>query len=147
LPRFGRVRLIPNHFNQVFLFWKIPFQTPSRKNEFIRHNGDVPIPISRSALASGTIGINAGLHIRTVIADEDNKRALAPARVGKSVDFSIHTFQRAFHPKLQMSLFNDAMQTLNDWNGKCCAKASPYRGRPSATSFSRSSSRYSCMIR
>jgi hypothetical protein len=31
---------------------------------------------------------------RTVIADEGNKRTLAPARAGKRVDFSIDTFQR-----------------------------------------------------
>jgi hypothetical protein len=59
-----------------------------------------------------------------------------PAHVGKRVDFSIH----AFHRKV-------AHANAPRLNGKALRQSQSYRGRPSATSFSRSSSRYSCTIR
>jgi hypothetical protein len=52
------------------------------------------------------------------------------------VDFSIH----AFHRKV-------AHANAPRLNGKALRQSQSYRGRPSATSFSRSSSRYSCTIR
>jgi hypothetical protein len=53
----------------------------------------VPMPISRRTWAFRHYPVNARLHIRTVIANEDDERALWPAHVGKRVAFAVHTFE------------------------------------------------------
>jgi hypothetical protein len=63
--------------------------------------------------------VNARLHIRTVIADENDERALRPAHVGKRVGLLPSTplslKSRAFQPKSQMPVLANAIANPPHW--------------------------------